>query len=72
MEKKCFACARKASTNKYCFYHAQAFDNLKEHYKIWVHAYDTISWNDFLNKLLQMNETGSWVKDVIIVELKGQ
>lgn len=72
MEKKCFACARKASTSKYCSYHAQAFNNLKEQYTTWVHAYDTISWNDFLNKLLQLNETGSWVKDVIIVELKGQ
>jgi hypothetical protein len=71
MEKKCFACARKVSMSKYCFYHAQAFDNLTEHYKRWVEAYGTISWRDFLNKLLQMNETGIWVKDVIVVELKG-
>lgn len=71
MEKKCFACARKVSMSKYCFYHAQAFDNLTEHYKRWVEAYEIISWRDFLNKLLQMNETGIWVKDVIAVELKG-
>lgn len=71
MDEKCSACERKVSTSKYCSYHAQAFDNLKKHYNAWVEAYQTISWNDFLHKLLQMNETGIWVKDVIIVELKG-
>jgi hypothetical protein len=37
-----------------------------------VEAYEVISWNDFLNKLLKMNETGSWIKEVIVVELKGK
>jgi hypothetical protein len=69
--KKCSACSRKALTRKkYCFYHSQAIDDIKEHYKKWVYAYGIISWNDFLNKLLSMNETGSWIKEVIAVELK--
>ena len=72
MNTKCSACSRKATTKKYCFYHNQAFDSLKEYYKIWVEAYEVISWNDFLNKLLKMNETGSWIKEVIVVELKGK
>jgi hypothetical protein len=36
----------------------------------WVHAYGLVSWNAFLNRLLNMNETGSWIKEVISVELK--
>jgi hypothetical protein len=40
------------------------------HYKTWVDAYGGISWQDFLNKLSTMQETGSWVKEVIAVELK--
>jgi hypothetical protein len=34
-----------------------------------VHAYRIISWNDFLNKSLNMDETGSWIR-VIAIELK--
>jgi hypothetical protein len=72
MDKKCSACMRKVSKNKYCQYHARVFDNLKEHYNTWIEAYGSISWNDYLNQLLQMNETGIWVKDVIIVELEDR
>ena len=58
------------TTKKYCFYHNQALDDIKEHYAKLVHAYGVISWNDFLNRLLYMDETGSWIKEVISVELK--
>ena len=71
MQKDCCACSRKVPpTKKYCFYHSQALDDINEHYMKWVHAYGLISWNDFLNRLLSMNETGSWIKEVISVELK--
>jgi hypothetical protein len=71
MQKDCCACSRKVSTTKrYCSYHSQALDHIKEHYMKWVHAYGLVSWNDFLNRLLNMNETGSWIKEVISVELK--
>jgi hypothetical protein len=66
--KKCTTCSRKVL--KYCFYHSQALDDIKKYYKRWVHAYGIISWNDFLNKLLNMDETGSWIKEVIAIELK--
>jgi hypothetical protein len=35
-----------------------------------VKAYGIISWSDYLNKLVEMNDTGIWVKQVISVELK--
>ncbi len=70
MYRKCSACSRKASTDKYCDYHAQSFKSLKEHYNQWVKAYGTISWSDYLTKLVKLNETGIWVKEVVSVELK--
>ena len=43
---------------------------MTNHYKAWVDAYGGISWQDFLLKLSKMQETGSWVKEVIEVESK--
>jgi hypothetical protein len=69
--QKCAACHRKTMQgNKYCLHHDQAFTCLIEHYKAWVNAYGRISMDDFMNKLRSMEETGSWVKEVIEVELK--
>jgi hypothetical protein len=71
MKEKCYVCSRKASVaSKYCLYHSQALEGLKEEHKTWIKAYGKISWNDFLDKLLKLDETGIWVKEVIIVELK--
>jgi hypothetical protein len=69
--QKCAACHRKAlPDSKYCLHHKQASDNMLSHYKAWVNAYGGISWEDFMDKLLKLKETGSWVKEVIAVEQK--
>jgi hypothetical protein len=66
---KCIACTRNNYLDsKYCTYHHDAFLNLKQQYKIWVEAYGQISWQEYLNKLIVMNEVGVWVKEVIAVE----
>ena len=49
----------------------QAYDNLIKHYKIWNKAFDGLSWTDYMIKLLELKETGSWVKEVISAELKA-
>jgi hypothetical protein len=68
---KCGACHRKAlPEDKYCLHHRQALDSLTNHYKAWVDAYGGISWEEFLIKLSKMQETGSWVKEVIGAESK--
>jgi hypothetical protein len=68
---KCISCHRKAlSDNKYCIYHKQAFDNIINHYKVWVNTYDKISWEEFLINISGMQETGRWIKEVIAVELE--
>jgi hypothetical protein len=68
--EKCAACHRQASSGKYCQHHARALESLTGHYREWVDAYGGLSWQDFLGKLSKMNETGSWVKEVIEAESK--
>ena len=70
--KKCVACYREvvAKGKKYCIYHSQAYDSLKKQYDAWVRAYGGISWEDYGKKLLTLDQTGTWVKDVINIELK--
>jgi hypothetical protein len=68
---KCAACSRDAK-EKYCKYHLQALEQLKSHYGRWVDAYGGISWQDYMQKLLKMEETGSWVREVIEQEMKKE
>jgi hypothetical protein len=69
---KCTVCTLKVYNNedKYCLYHNQAYDNLIKHYKIWNKAFGGLSWTNYMNKLLELKETGTWVKEVIGAELK--
>jgi hypothetical protein len=69
---RCAACHREvvAKAKKYCIYHIQAYDSLQKQYDVWVHAYGGISKIDYMNKLLTLSQTGSWVKEVIYEELK--
>jgi hypothetical protein len=83
---KCAACNRDASSagdndnnnnnntkKSYCIYHLRAVEQLKSHYSYWMDAYSSgISWQEFLARLLDMDETGQWVKDVIREELKNK
>jgi len=69
--QKCAACHRNALPDtKYCLHHKQALDSMTNHYRAWVDAYGGISWREFLNKLLKMQETGSWIREVIEAESK--
>jgi hypothetical protein len=66
---KCEACYRDAP-DRFCKYHNDAYDALKKNYDAWCNAYGKISWNEYLKKVLELKETGSWVKDVAMLELK--
>ncbi|HXG07205.1 MAG TPA: hypothetical protein VNI77_07770 [Nitrososphaera sp.] len=69
--QKCAACYRNAlPDSRYCLHHKQALDSITNHYRAWTDAYGGISWQEFLDKLLKMHETGSWIKEVIEAESK--
>jgi len=48
---------------EYCRYHEAAYVNLLAGYRKWKRARD-ITWSDYLNTLIELKETGEWVKEV--------
>jgi hypothetical protein len=64
----CLICSR-ATADKYCEYHRKSFDKLISNYASWKIALGDISWVDYLTKLLDLQETGSSIKDIIEKEL---
>ena len=69
-EIRCILCLRKAFQEKFCEYHYEALQSLREHYQIWKSSYGEITWYDYLTRLQEIKYTGKWVKDVIEIELK--
>lgn len=70
-EKRCMLCVRKAIQEKFCKYHYEALQSLRDHYHVWKNSYGEITWYDYLTKLQEIKYTGKWVKDVIEIELKN-
>lgn len=69
---KCPICHSKKEilTEKYCKIHTKAKAKLKQGYEAWLKAYGILSWNDYLQKLLDKNlATGKLIKDIIEYEL---
>lgn len=64
-------CVRKAIQEKFCKYHYEALQSLRDHYHVWKNSYGEITWYDYLTKLQEIRYTGKWVKDVIEIELKN-
>ncbi|MEM2760785.1 MAG: hypothetical protein QXU32_01435 [Nitrososphaerales archaeon] len=67
---KCVACDRKAEKRDFCEYHESAYEAMKKNYDVWCDAYGTMSWKEYLEKLLKSKQTGVWVKDVVKIELE--
>ena len=61
----CTICGRVAlKESDYCNYHQDALDNLKSSYEHWSKA-SGVSWEEYIEKLCQIEETGRWVLDVV-------
>jgi hypothetical protein len=67
---KCQVCNRKVESKDFCKYHLLAYETLKRSYDDWCEAYGKLSWKEYLKRLLKQKETGSWIKDVIKLELE--
>jgi hypothetical protein len=60
----CTICGRLAVNGiDLCRYHHEALDNLKEAYELWRDA-SSLSWEEYIDTLCQLEETGQWVFDV--------
>ncbi len=67
---KCRACNRKAESKDLCKRHLLAEDLLKRNYNAWCRAYGKLTWREYLERLLKARETGSWIKDLLKLELE--
>ena len=61
----------KIENSEYCIYHNKAKNYIKENYKKWNESYSTnLTWDQYLDKLLKLENVGMWIKEVGDVELK--
>lgn len=61
---KCSICGRDVAKDELCRYHIDALKNLREVFERWNTA-SGVSWEEYLETLVQIEETGRWVKDVV-------
>ena len=59
---KCKICARKASGDEYCKFHAKAYKNIVQNYEASKKARG-ISWKEYLSEIANNPLTGLWAKE---------
>lgn len=60
---KCKVCTREAVADL-CRYHSEARDNLQAAYPLWVRAYGSLKWKDYLDSVKHNLQTGQWAKEI--------
>ncbi|MBS7619840.1 hypothetical protein KEJ21_04245 [Candidatus Bathyarchaeota archaeon] len=72
MRNKCSICDReKESGSDLCYRHEKAYKNLKKVYIKWKKAVN-IDWNEYLKEVIEIPETGTWVKEVALNLINNQ
>jgi hypothetical protein len=67
---KCKLCERETDTDL-CGYHAEAKRRLEATFRAWVDAYGSISWAEYLDRIIRNPETGQWAVDVAKLMLRS-
>jgi len=60
---RCSLCHREGFEGGYCGYHRGAHANLVAAYEVWRKSTE-LSWNGFLEEVIQAKETGEWAREV--------
>ena len=60
---KCRVCGREAVTDL-CRYHTEAKERVQMAYPLWVKAYGSMEWKDFLDNVKRSPQTGQWAKEI--------
>ncbi len=60
---KCLLCERDAVSDM-CQYHQAAKERVKSTYRLWVEAYGTMEWKDYLHRVIHLKQTGQWAKEI--------
>ena len=65
MKDRCPLCERKTTDDRvYCSYHGQAYAKVKLAFNKWREAYENMSWERYLERILELEETGDWARQV--------
>lgn len=65
--KKCPLCKKEIekAQEPYCRNHSKAKKELKKGYEAWLKAYGSLSWDDYLQKILDLEGiVGDYVKEI--------
>ena len=67
---QCELCRReiRAKSGSLCRYHQEALESLRAGYEAWNAAYSGIAWEVYLDKVKTLQDTGEWIKEVIVLE----
>ncbi|MCS7112117.1 MAG: DNA topoisomerase I [Ignisphaera sp.] len=60
--QRCVVCNRNAVQSGFCIFHYTAFEKLKNSYEHWKRL--GYSWNNYIEKLLKLHNTGIHIKEV--------
>lgn len=63
--RDCKICGRKSDGEDLCEYHQAALTNLKSAYEIWAEAEGHLAWEEYINQVYELEETGRWIKEII-------
>jgi len=63
--RDCQICGRKSDGKDLCEYHQTALANLKFAYEIWAEAEGHLAWEEYINQVYELEETGRWIKEII-------
>ena len=66
----CSICDRPRLEKAYCPFHNVAHENLERGFKRWKYAYGSVTFTDYLLKILARKETGKWVREIALHEMK--
>lgn len=68
----CRLCGRKVRSEEgYCSYHRGAHVALRAGFSRWRDAYGRLTYEQYLERLLERPETGIWVREIAERELKN-
>ena len=72
--KKCLVCKSTIEKGDFCDAHSIAKKNLEKRFKEWQKAYGTLTWEEYLKKLIDDTEipVGEWAKEVAVYLLKAK
>ena len=70
--EKCRLCERKTVKDQpYCVFHEKAFREIKSRYQDWNYAFESMSWERYLETIIGLKEIGVWAAEVAKYELRN-